>query len=96
MKAKVKETDEIVDVTPNPTWYTEVGQGPDRREWDEDDLDFIYTSISDRNDEYISLNKACEWLKSNTYSIFVKSCSLFDAIEEFTENFKQAMKGDEE
>ena len=41
MKAKVIETGEIVDVTPNPTWYKEVGQGPDRREWDEDDLEFI-------------------------------------------------------
>ena len=49
----------------------------------------------DNNDRLISLNKACEWLRENTYSLFVKSCSLFDAVEEFAENFKQAMKGDE-
>ena len=31
MKAKVKETNEIVNVTPMPTWYRENGQGLDRR-----------------------------------------------------------------
>ena len=44
MKAKVIETGEIVDVTPYPTWYKENGQGPDRREWDEDELEFIYSN----------------------------------------------------
>ena len=42
MKAKVIGTGEIVEVYPLPTWYKEHGQGPDRREWDEDDLEFIY------------------------------------------------------
>lgn len=41
------------------------------------------------------IQKACEWLKKNTYSVFVKSCSLFDAVEEFVENFKQEMEGGE-
>jgi hypothetical protein len=44
MKAKVIETGEIVNVTPYPTWYKENGQGPDRREWDEDELEFIYSN----------------------------------------------------
>ncbi len=39
MKAKVIETGEIVDVYPLPTWYREHGQGPERREWDADELD---------------------------------------------------------
>ena len=42
MKAKVIETGEIVNVLPYPTIYQEKGQGPDRREWYEDDLEFIY------------------------------------------------------
>ena len=46
MKAKVIETGEIVNVTPNPTWYKEDGHGPDRREWDEDELEFIKTSMT--------------------------------------------------
>lgn len=50
----------------------------------------------DTDDKLISLNKACEWLKKNTYSVFTKSCSLFDAVEEFVENFKKEMEGGEE
>lgn len=41
MKAKVIETGENVEVSPLPRWYKERGQGPDRREWDEDELEFI-------------------------------------------------------
>ena len=40
MKAKVIETGEIVDVYPFPRVYREHGQGPDRRMWDEDELEF--------------------------------------------------------
>ena len=43
MKAKVIETGEIVDVTPYPTWYKENGQGPDRREWYDEELEFIHS-----------------------------------------------------
>ena len=55
MKAKVIETGEIVNVTPYPTWYKENGQGPYRREWDEDELEFIY---SDKKEENFDLEKA--------------------------------------
>lgn len=55
MKAKVIETGEIVNVTPYPTWYKENGQGPDRREWDEDELEFIY---SNKKEENFDLEKA--------------------------------------
>lgn len=54
MKAKVIETGEIVSVTPYPTWYKENGQGPDRREWDEDELEFIY---SNKKEEKLDLEK---------------------------------------
>ena len=54
MKAKVIETGEIVNVTPNPTWYKENGQGTDRREWDEDELEFIY---SNKKEEKLDLEK---------------------------------------
>ena len=64
MKARVIETGEIVNVTPYPTWYKENGQGPDRREWDEDELEFIRnTNIS----KMVSLDKVCDYLKSFTY-----------------------------
>ena len=49
MKAKVIETGEIVNVTPYPTWYKENGQGPDRREWDEGELEFIYSDKKEEN-----------------------------------------------
>jgi len=55
MKARVIETGEMVNVTPYPTWYQENGQGPDRREWDEDELEFIY---SDKKQENFDLEKA--------------------------------------
>lgn len=41
MKAKVIETGEIVEVNEYPTIYQERGQGPDRREWYEDELEII-------------------------------------------------------
>lgn len=64
MKAKVIETGEIVNVTPYPTWYKENGQGPDRREWDEDELEFIQNPNSPK---MISLNNAKEWLIDHAY-----------------------------
>ena len=64
MKAKVIETGEIVNVTPYPTWYKEDGQGPDRREWDEDELEFI---PNPNRSKMVSLDKICEWVKNNMY-----------------------------
>ena len=64
MKARVIETGEIVNVTPYPTWYKENGQGPDRREWDEDELEFIRNANSPK---MVSLDKVCDYLKSLTY-----------------------------
>lgn len=55
MKVKVIKTGEIVNVTSYPTWYKENGQGPDRREWSEDELEFIY---SDKKEENFDLEKA--------------------------------------
>lgn len=64
MKARVIETGEIVNVTPYPTWYKENGQGPDRREWDEDELEFIRNTNSPK---MVPLDKVCDYLKSLTY-----------------------------
>lgn len=64
MKARVIETGEIVNVTPYPTWYKENGQGPDRREWDEDELEFIRNINSPK---MVSLDKVCDYLKSLIY-----------------------------
>lgn len=64
MKARVIETGEIVNVTPYPTWYKENGQGPDRREWDEDELEFIRNTNSPK---MVLLDKVCDYLKSLTY-----------------------------
>ena len=62
MKAKVIETGEVVNVTSNPTWYKENGQGPDRREWDEDELEFIPNPNAPK---LVSLDKVCEWIEDN-------------------------------
>ena len=59
MKAKVIETGEIVNVLPYPTIYQEKGQGPDRREWYEDDLEF------EPGPKRVSLDKDCELIKEN-------------------------------
>ena len=47
MKAKVIETGEIVEVSAYPTIYQEHGQGPDRREWYDDELEIIRPSKKD-------------------------------------------------
>lgn len=75
MKAKVVETGEIVNVTPYPTWYKENGQGPDRREWDEDevklraDINKLLLEFSKKYDvECIDIGIARnEWYGRNTY-----------------------------
>ena len=66
MKAKVIETREIVNVTPYPTWYQENGQGPDRREWDEDELEFIY---SNKKEEKLDLEKEIQEAQRNYKTI---------------------------
>ena len=64
MKARVIETGEIVNVTSYPTWYKENGQGPNRREWDEDELEFIRNTNSPK---MVSLDNVCDYLKSLIY-----------------------------
>lgn len=83
MKAKVIETGEIVDVTPYPTWYKENGQGPDRREWDEDELEFIYS----KNEEKLDLEKELdEWMKYGPHTDY-PWCTIPDAIKITAEHF---------
>lgn len=71
MKAKVIETGEIVNVVPNPTWYKEAGQGPDRREWDEDELDFNFEC--DTVQELVGKFKAHNKLKFELWEL----CNLY-------------------
>ncbi len=59
MKAKVIETGEIVNVLPYPTIYQEKGQGPDRREWYEDELEF------EPSPKRVKLDKVCNFLIDN-------------------------------
>lgn len=83
MKAKVIETGEIVSVTPYPTWYKENGQGPDRREWDEDELDFSINSES----KEVDLEKELEeWIKYGPHTSY-PWCTIPDAIKITAEHF---------
>ena len=92
MKAKVIETGEIVNVTPYPTWYKENGQGPDRREWDEDELEFIY---SNKKEEKLDLEKELgKYLDANDIE-FSHQIKLLDFAEHFFElGLKIAQKGE--
>lgn len=82
MKAKVIETGEIVSVTPYPTWYKENGQGPDRREWDEDELEFIY---SNKKEEKFDLEKELgKYLDANDIE-FSYQIKLLDFAKHFYE-----------
>lgn len=72
MKAKVIETGEIVNVTPYPTWYKEDGQGPDRREWDEDELEFIYSNKKAEESLQVKENDLVEELDYDDYITFFK------------------------
>ncbi len=61
MKAKVIETGEIVDVTPYPTWYKENGQGPDRREWYDEELEFIRSEKVEESLEVDLEKEVSDW-----------------------------------
>lgn len=57
MKARVIETDEIVEVNLySSSYYKEKGQGYDRRGWYEDELEF------EPGSKMVSLDKVCEYL----------------------------------
>lgn len=86
MKARVIETGEIVNVTPNPTWYKENGQGPDRREWDEDELEFLNSTK-----KMISIDEAVEWLRDNTMAELNLDLGNSQLVREFVDHFKEAM-----
>lgn len=91
MKAKVIETGEIVNVTPNPTWYKEDGQGPDRREFDEDELEFIPNPNAPK---WVSLDKAVDWLKEHLAeeTSVIGSGTITINFNNAIEKFKQAME----
>lgn len=83
MKAKVIETGEIVNVTPYPTIYQEKGQGPDRREWYEDELEF------EPGPKIVSLDKVCEYLKGLTYQEYPGGTMERMISDEFIEGLKK-------
>ena len=84
MKAKVIETGEIVNVLPYPTIYQEKGQGPDRREWYEDDLEFK------PGPKMVSLEKAVKWLESVNLDYYQIREGVFST--ELVEDFRKAME----
>lgn len=62
MKAKVIETGEIIDVKClRPVIYSRLSGGKIIEEYDEDELEFLNVS---NKPKMISLDKACEWLKT--------------------------------
>lgn len=83
MKAKVIETGEIVNVLPYPTIYQEKGQGPDRREWYEDDLEF------EPSPKMVSMDKVCDYLKSLTYQEYPGGPIVRMISDEYIEEFKK-------
>jgi hypothetical protein len=92
MKAKVIETGEIVNVLPYPTIYQEKGQGPDRREWYEDDLEF--EPVPKR----VSLDEVCEWLDGVIYDYITLEHANVDTYlnvdnERFIKDLRKAMGG---
>lgn len=84
MKAKVIETGEIVNVLPYPTIYQEKGQGPDRREWYEDELEF------EPRPKMVSLEKAVKWLESVNLDYYQIREGVFST--ELVEDFRKAME----
>lgn len=84
MKAKVIETGEIVNVLPYPTIYQEKGQGPDRREWYEDELEF------EPGPKRVSLEKAVKWLESVNLDYYQIREGVFST--ELVEDFRKAME----
>ncbi|MBR6908132.1 hypothetical protein IKN40_06750 [bacterium] len=86
MKVRLISTGEIIEVTPYPTWYKENGQGPDRREFDEDELEFIPNPNSPK---MISLNDAKEWLIDHAYDYLYGDIYKDEKmVEDFYEYFK--------
>lgn len=88
MKAKVIETGEIVNVTPYPTIYQEKGQGPDRREWYEDELEF------EPGHKIVSLDKVCEYLKGLTYQEYPGGPMERMISDEFIEGLKKNLNNE--
>lgn len=84
MKAKVIETGEIVNVLPYPTIYQEKGQGPDKREWYEDELEF------EPRPKTVSLEKAVKWLESVNLDYYQIREGVFST--ELVEDFRKAME----
>ena len=97
MKAKVKETGEIVEVNLySDPYYKEKGQGYDRRGWYGDELEF------EPGPKIVSLDKVCKFIRDNLecnvdfdeygHGIIDKSCwysKKYDTIEEFIEGLNK-------
>ena len=81
MKAKVIETGEIVDVCAYPTIYQEHGQGPDRREWYDDELEIIRQPKPHHPTGYIPYDRGFEeaqkYLSERGFDIPWNDCDVF-------------------
>lgn len=88
MKARVKETGEIIEVKSlYSVIYSRLDcNGKIVEEYDEDELEFL-----NYQKKAISIDKAAEWLRDNTMAELCLDLGNSQLVREFVDHFKQAM-----
>ena len=90
MKARVKETGEIIEVKSlYPVTYSRLDcNSKIVEEYDEDELEFL-----NYQEKTISIDKAAEWLRDNAMSELCLDFGNSQLVREFVDHFKEAMQG---
>lgn len=88
MKARVKETGEIIEVKSlYSVIYSRLDcNGKIVEEYDEDELEFL-----NYQKKIISIDKAAEWLRDNTMAELCLDLGNSQLVREFVDHFKEAM-----
>lgn len=88
MKARVKETGEIIEVKSlYSVIYSRLDcNGKIVEEYDEDELEFL-----NYQKKTISIDKAAEWLRDNTMAELCLDLGNSQLVREFIDHFKEAM-----
>lgn len=88
MKARVKETGEIIEVKSlySVTYSRLDCNGKIVEEYDEDELELL-----DYQKKTISIDKAAEWLRDNTMAELFLDFGNSQLVREFVDHFKEAM-----
>lgn len=88
MKARVKETGEIIEVKSlySVTYSILDCNGKIVEEYDEDELEFL-----NYQKKTISIDKAVEWLRDNTMAELCLDLGNSQLVREFVDHFKEAM-----